>query len=86
MPGRNGIGQGREEFCDFDSAKGRYFRTTVIASRRVGARRRPMTGSAKQSIARCAKKEWIASSLTLLAMTLRERDYAPKTSFCILPP
>jgi hypothetical protein len=28
---------------------------------------RPMTGSAKQS--RAAKKDWIASSLTLLAMT-----------------
>jgi hypothetical protein len=38
--------------------------TTIIASQRVGAKRRPMTGSAKQSI-EAAKKEWIASSLTL---------------------
>jgi hypothetical protein len=46
-----------------------YFRIapSVIASQRVGAKRRPMTGSAKQSIA--AKKDWIASSLSLLAMT-----------------
>jgi hypothetical protein len=34
----------------------------VIASHRVGAKRRPMTGSAKQSIAP-RKKKWIASSL-----------------------
>jgi hypothetical protein len=33
---------------------------SVIASQRVGAKRRPMTGSAKQSIERQAK-EWIAS-------------------------
>jgi hypothetical protein len=39
---------------------------TVIASQRVGAKRRPMTGSAKQSI---AQQGWIASSLALLAMT-----------------
>jgi hypothetical protein len=41
----------------------------VIASHRVGAKRRPMTGSAKQS--RAAKEDWIASSLTLLAMTVQ---------------
>jgi hypothetical protein len=35
----------------------------VIASQRVGAERRPMTGSAKQS--RAAKKDWIASSRSL---------------------
>ena len=40
----------------------------VIASQRVGAKRRPMTGSAKQSIAEHAE-EWIASSQALLAMT-----------------
>jgi hypothetical protein len=34
----------------------------VIASQRVGAKRRPMTGSAKQSISP-KKREWIASSL-----------------------
>ncbi len=38
--------------------------TTVIASQRVGAKRRPMTGSAKQSIGVARKaKSWIASSL-----------------------
>jgi hypothetical protein len=41
----------------------------VIASQRVGAKRRPMTGSAKQSIFCPAIESWIASSLTLLAMT-----------------
>jgi hypothetical protein len=35
----------------------------------VASKRRPMTGPAKQSIRR-AKEEWIASSLSLLAMTL----------------
>jgi hypothetical protein len=35
---------------------------TVIASQRVGAKRRPMTGSAKQSIPYFAIR-WIASSL-----------------------
>jgi hypothetical protein len=39
----------------------------VIASQRVGAKRRPMTGSAKQF--RDADSDWIASPLTLLAMT-----------------
>jgi hypothetical protein len=33
---------------------------TVIASQRVGAKRRPMTGSAKQSR---SSEYWIASSL-----------------------
>jgi hypothetical protein len=33
---------------------------TVIASQRVGAKRRPMTGSSKQSIS-SRKKRWIAS-------------------------
>jgi hypothetical protein len=41
---------------------------SVIASQRVGAKRRPMTGSAKQSMAPQTAK-WIASSLALLAMT-----------------
>jgi len=40
----------------------------VIASTQVGASRRPSTGSAKQSRVR-RSKGWIASSLTLLAMT-----------------
>jgi hypothetical protein len=40
----------------------------VIASQRVGAKRRPMTGSAKQSISQLAQS-WIASSQALLAMT-----------------
>jgi hypothetical protein len=35
----------------------------VIASQRVGAKRRPMTGSAKQSSFRATTKSWIASSL-----------------------
>jgi hypothetical protein len=43
--------------------------SAVIASQRVGAKRRPMTGSAKQSIVPRMEK-WIASSLTLLAMTV----------------
>jgi len=37
-------------------------RHIVIASQRVGARRRPMTGSAKQSTPSFAKQKWIASS------------------------
>jgi len=41
----------------------------VIASQRVGAKRRPMTGSAKQSMPPRAGR-WIASSLALLAMTM----------------
>jgi hypothetical protein len=40
----------------------------VIASQRVGAKRRPMTGSAKQSTAQ-HEESWIASSQVLLAMT-----------------
>src|SRR5665213_820322 len=45
---------------------------TVIASQRVRAKRGPMTGSAKQSIAQqLRKQEWVASSQALLAMTLR---------------
>jgi hypothetical protein len=36
---------------------------SVIASQRVGAKRRPMTGSAKQSINVAASEDWIASSL-----------------------
>jgi hypothetical protein len=45
----------------------------VIASQRVGAKRRPMTGSAKQSIWPQARS-WIASSLTLLAMTIETAE------------
>jgi hypothetical protein len=47
----------------------------VIASQRVGAKRRPMTGSAKQSsfLRTAAKKSWIASSQALLAMTWQEQ-------------
>jgi hypothetical protein len=40
---------------------------TVIASQRVGAKRRPMTGSAKQSIARQRKLDCFVA--LLLAMT-----------------
>jgi hypothetical protein len=48
---------------------------TVIASQRVGAKRRPMTSSAKQSSFAAAKKEsWIASSQVLLAMTPRRNS------------
>jgi hypothetical protein len=44
--------------------------STVIASQRVGAKRRPMTGSAKQSISQASTElRWIASSQVLLAMT-----------------
>jgi hypothetical protein len=39
----------------------------VIARQRVGAKRRPMTGSEKQCIG--LKQDWIASSQVLLAMT-----------------
>jgi hypothetical protein len=46
----------------------RGFNNSVIASQRVGAKRCPMTGSAKQS-KKAAMQEWIASSLALLAMT-----------------
>jgi hypothetical protein len=55
---------------------------SVIARRRVGAKRRPMTGSAKQSMRQQRKKEWIASSL---AMTLEyESAISPLVSreFC----
>ncbi len=45
----------------------------VIASQRVRAKRGPMTGSAKQSIYPQAAA-WIASSLSLLAMTTRKRS------------
>ena len=41
--------------------------TTVIASQPVRAKRGPVTGSAKQS--RVMRDVWIASSLSLLAMT-----------------
>ena len=47
----------------------------VIASRPVGAKRRRMTGSAKQSIEPAQKEEWIASSQGLLAMTWRETRF-----------
>jgi hypothetical protein len=43
----------------------------VIASQRVGAKRRPMTGSAKQSIS-AHVAQWIASSQALLAMTRKQ--------------
>ncbi|SEC88689.1 hypothetical protein SAMN05444164_3011 [Bradyrhizobium erythrophlei] len=43
----------------------------VIASHPVGAKRRRMTGSAKQSIVTEHAERWIASSLSLLAMTER---------------
>jgi hypothetical protein len=39
----------------------------VIASQRVGAKRRPMTGYAKQSI---VATKWITSVAALLAMTV----------------
>src|SRR3954471_20440040 len=46
--------------------RGRLF---VIASQQVGAKRRPMISSAKQS--RAGGTDWIASSQGLLAMTGR---------------
>src|SRR6266436_10331797 len=54
--------------CDQSCFQTRHTNTDVIASQRVGAKRRPMTGSAKQSRGRQTGR-WIASSLTLLAMT-----------------
>jgi hypothetical protein len=42
--------------------------TTVIASQRVGAKRRPMTGSAKQSIA-TKERRLDCFVVSLLAMT-----------------
>ena len=48
----------------------------VIASQRVSAKRRSMTGSAKQSIL-LGVARWIASSQGLLAMT----DYAVFAAF-----
>jgi hypothetical protein len=50
--------------------------SAVIASQRVGAKRRPMTGSAKQSKAAIRKCRWIASSLRLLAMTMQAEPSA----------
>ena len=47
-----------------------------MASQRVGAKRRPMAGSAKQSTSR-AEEEWIASSQVLLAMTLMDGSLRP---------
>src|SRR6185312_6871831 len=49
---------------------------SVIAIQRVRATRGPMTGSAKQSIVPQAGT-WIASSLTLLAMTIGARKRPP---------
>ena len=51
--------------------------TNVIASQRVGAKRRPMTGSAKQSsyLSRAKLDCFVAS---LLAMTMGGRRYAPR--------
>jgi hypothetical protein len=46
------------------------FAATVIASQRVGAKRRPMTGSAKQSMLFCRSESRIASSQGRLAMTM----------------
>jgi hypothetical protein len=43
----------------------------VIANHPVGAQRRRMTGSSKQSISQLAEA-WIASSLSLLAMTIEK--------------
>jgi hypothetical protein len=42
----------------------------VIASQRVGAKRRPMTGSAKQSMARRKSKSMDCFVAALLAMTV----------------
>jgi hypothetical protein len=50
-------------------------RIHVIASQRVGAKRRPMTGSAKQSMEREIER-WIASPQALLAMAIiRQRGH-----------
>jgi hypothetical protein len=48
----------------------------VIASQRVGAKRRPMTGSAKQS--RAANKDWIASSRSLSSGAHSRDPLAPR--------
>ena len=48
----------------------------VIASHPVGAKRRRMTGSAMQSIEPRKRREWIASSQGLLAMTWKRRGFA----------
>src|ERR1700738_4835820 len=45
------------------ASRGRGIAPDVIASQRVGAKRRPMTGAAKQSMD--AEKEWIGSSRSL---------------------
>src|SRR5882724_10350381 len=58
-------------------------RMNVIASHRVGARRRPMTGSSKQS--KATKQNWIASSLTLLAMTIGPQRHKPSSRDDFLP-
>src|SRR6266567_8832999 len=55
----------------------------VIASHRVGARRRPMTGSSKQS--KAANQNWIASSLTLLAMVIGPQRHKPSSRDDFLP-
>src|SRR4051812_41850597 len=49
----------------------------VIASHRVGAKRRPMTGSAKQSILQ-RKKEWIAWSRSLSSGPPKRDPLAPR--------
>jgi hypothetical protein len=54
----------RPEICsDRDGGECHNDIETVIASQRVGAMRRPMTGSAKQSSLLRKERSWIASSL-----------------------
>jgi hypothetical protein len=49
---------------------------TVIASQRVGAKRRPMINSAKQSILQ--QQEWIASSRSLSSGAHSRDPLAPR--------
>jgi hypothetical protein len=67
---------------------------SVIASQRVGAERRPMTGSAKQSSFPGKKLDCFVASAPLrkrFAFVAGNDGgecgiYTPNTSFCILPP
>jgi hypothetical protein len=52
--------------------------STVIASQRVGAKRRPMTGSAKQSSLPTKKETWIASSWSLSSGAHSRDPLAPR--------
>src|SRR5258707_15263402 len=70
--------------------RGIQYALSVIASQRVGAKRRPMTGSAKQSIAPQGSKLDCFVAL-LLATTWRGRDSVSRSrralrpSFALIP-